>query len=698
MIKKRHLFLSITATTALFFLVAQLPAQQNTIAPNANAGLIPRNGTMRTADEGLAAEEFRRGVQAYYRGSFNEAILQFERALSYIPDDNLILDWLAKAYYRSGLEGTAIANWREASENGYGGLLLQNKIEIVSERRVTNTELDPTSRYTEAGSFSGVSGKNILFNAPSSVLPNKDGSFWVVAYGSNEVVKIDTNGNIMSRVFGPYSGFDRPLDIIKLADGSMLVTESSGDRLSQIDANGNFIKYIGEKGRGLGQCVGPQYAAQDYNGNIFVTDYGNKRVDVFDADGNALFFFGKKNFDFKGFSGPSGIAVIENSVFVADCITGAIYEFDISGNYKRVLVPEKTFSRPESLKVWGDWIVVCDSNRVVSVDYNTGAIVESAKTGNAPSRLTSAVPDINGNVLVTDFHTNEVYVMTAMQDLIGGFFVQITRVNADAFPNVVIEVQVENRNRQPVVGLTAQNFIVTENRGGVLEQTFKGASSNNNIADITMVLDRSVYSDAYRTEMENAVREVAASMNGKGVLRIVSAGKTPTLEFVGNPNSAAEFRLSAIKTEVSDVAKLDLALRLAANDLINAEPKRGVIYFTAGKLTQDSFSQYGLADTASYLNNNSIGFSVVQLAQGAPDEELEYLADAVGGQSYYVYRREGLSNIVKDIIDAPSGLYQFSYISRMQTNFGEAYLPVEVEVYLMNRSGRDDTGYFAPLE
>ena len=38
-------------------------------------------GRMRTADEGFAAEEFRRGVQAYYRGAFNEAILQFERSL-----------------------------------------------------------------------------------------------------------------------------------------------------------------------------------------------------------------------------------------------------------------------------------------------------------------------------------------------------------------------------------------------------------------------------------------------------------------------------------------------------------------------------------------------------------------------------------------------------------------------------------------
>jgi hypothetical protein len=34
----------------------------------------------------------------------------------------------------------------------------------------------------------------------------------------------------------------------------------------------------------------------------------------------------------------------------------------------------------------------------------------------------------------------------------------------------------------------------------------------------------------------------------------------------------------------------------------------------------------------------------------------------------------------------------------LPTDFGRAYLPVEAEAYLMNRSGRDRTGYFPPVE
>jgi DNA-binding beta-propeller fold protein YncE len=667
-------------------------------AQNATAGLTTQKGKIRTADEVLAAQEFRRGVQAYYRGAFNESVLQFEKSLSYKPDDNLILDWLGKSYYRSGMEGTALAQWKEASQNGYGGLLLQNRIEIVSERRLTGSSLDSTARYTEAGSFSGKKAGAFVFSGPVSVLPNTDGTIWVVAYGSNELLRIDVNGIILERIPGPLNGFDRPLDIIRLSDGNILISESAGDRLALMNPKGKFIKYISSKGRGPGQCIGPQYLAQDSTGNIYVTDYGNSRVVVFDKDGNGLFSFGGKDGDFSGFKGPSGIAVINESVYVADCVTGAVYEFDLSGNYLRKLVEDKTFRRPESMKVWGSWLIICDSNKVMSIDSNTGAVVENARSGNAPSRLTSAVPDINGNVIVTDLKSNEVYVMSKMQELVGGLFVQLERVNSDNFPTVVVELQVENRHRQPVVGLRAENFYLTEGKRPVSQQQLLGSASNNTIVDLTLLLDRSIQSDGFRPQMETAVREIAASMKGKGTLRIVSAGKIPVLEYSGNPKAAEQFRMAALKTSASDFVPLDLALRLAANDLVNAEKKRAIIFITAGFLTQNAFVKYGLSDTVSYLNNNSIDFSVIQLVEGVPADELAYLSSNIPGKMYYVFRPEGLSPVIQDIEDIPSGLYQLSYVSSLQTNFGESYLPVEAEAYFLNRSGRDETGYFTLLQ
>ena len=654
----------------------------------------------RTASSGLAEQEFRRGVQAYYRGSFNDAILQFEKALSYLPGENIILDWLGKAYYRSGVEGAALEHWSYASNQGYGGLLLQNRIEIVRDRRlVAGGAIEKPVRYTESGSYNGKNEEGkLVFSQPVSVLPNNDGSMWILAYGSNELLKMDMNGLVIDRNWGYFNGFDRPMDLIRLHNGNLLVSEFAGDRISMFTSKGKFIKSFGEKGAKLGGMVGPQYLAEDSDGNMYVSDFGNARIDVFDSEGNPLFYFGRKSEDFSGLKGPTGIAIYENIVFVADCLTGAVYRFDVSGNYLGLLCKEKTFKKPESMKRWGRYLVICDKNKVYSIDTDTGSLFENLSSGNAPSRLTSAVPDINGNILATDFTSNEVFVMSKLAEVVGGLFVQIEKVNSDSFPRVEIEVKVENRSRQSVVGLKENNFLITENKAAVKNYKLEGAAYANDTADITLLIDRSLSSSRYEESMENAVKEIATSMQGKGTLRIVSAGSVPLIEFEGNPADALNFKLKNLKTPVSQIVTLDVAIRMCANNLINAAKKCAIVYVGDGKITQNSFDKYGLSDLTAYLNNNSIGFANLLLTQGTASDELNFICERTECGEYYVYRDEGLSLLVNDIIDVSSGVYVLSYDSGLTTDFGQKYLSVEVESFIMNRSGRDETGYFAPLQ
>lgn len=690
MFKTNYKFLSV----ALLFAICPI---LNLYAQKDNAGL-PFNGVVRSAEEGFAAQEFRRGVQAYYRGSFNEAVLQFEKALNYLPEDNLIMDWMGKAYYHTGLEGTALQSWNRVLENGYGGLLLQNKVEIVRERRVSSEINEKNIRYTEAGVFPGNYNGNQIFSGPVSVLPNPNGTVWVLAYGSNELVEINVNGTVVSRITGPINGFDRPVDIIRLNDGNMLVSESAGDRLALFSKKGKFIKYFGKKGRGTGEMVGPQYMTQDSRQNIFVSDYGNSRIDVFDKDGNGLFYFGGPQKDFEGLRGPVGIASLGDGIYVADDIKGCVYEFDQAGNFRRILCEEKTFHRPESMKVWNDFLVVCDSNKVISIDTESGATFENIHAGNSPQRITCAVPDVNGNIIVTDIKTNEVYIMSKMQEVVGGLFVQIERVNASKFPEITVDFRVENRHRGPIVGLRDNNFYVTEQKRPVSKLNFVGASSENDYADITVVIDRSLSEGMYDEQINLVVRELSASMGQRGTLRILSAGKIPVVEYIGNPSGALQFNVNGLKTPVTKNVAWDLALRLAVNDLINGEKKRAVVLISAGKAGLNAFDKYSLAETSAYINNNHVAVSSILLVQEACDEEISYIIRTTPGKEYYMFRPEGLGSVIEDIIDIPNSLYTFRYVSALTTNFGEKYLPVEVEVRLLNRSGRDETGYFAPLQ
>jgi len=154
-----------------------------------------------------AREEFRIGVQAYYRFSYNEAIRSFERALSFWPGEPLILDWLGKSYYRSGIENTAFRVWQAAAE-GYGissgqGMLISSRMETLRNRRLLLPVADDEVRYVESGRYPGKNNEMVYFRQPTSVLALNDGSAWVVAYGSNEILRIDPNGIIRERKRGP---------------------------------------------------------------------------------------------------------------------------------------------------------------------------------------------------------------------------------------------------------------------------------------------------------------------------------------------------------------------------------------------------------------------------------------------------------------------------------------------------------------
>ena len=650
-----------------------------------------------SSDKRVASEEFRRGVQAYYRGTFNEAILLFEKALSRLPEEPLILDWLGKAYYSSGVEGSALTQWEFAEASGYGGMLLKNKIEVLKENRSLTPYASDNIKYVENSSFNSKNGNVELFRQPFSIAAVSDGSFWMTAYGSNELLHFNVNGIILDRTKGPIQGFDRPFDVIELSDGNLLVSEFAADRLSLLDKNGSFIKSFGKRGRGNGEFIGPQFLAEDEYGNIYVCDFGNARIVVFSPAGEPLFTFGKKSGLFGGFTAPSGLAVVDGLVYAADAVKGTVYAFDTAGNFVQALLPENSLKNIESLREWNGNLVASAGNKAYLIDIAFSTLSELVSLGNTPSKMTAAVPDVNGNLLLVDHKNQSIEITSRINELAGGLFVLIKKVYSDNFPEVLVEVSVQNRDGKQIVGLTEGNFILTENHRPVADYSLTGSAYLNKTCDIAIVVERSPNSAKEKALIESAIKEIAEAMQGRGRISIISASDIPILEGKFSPMDLISLP-NRIKGPVSSEWKFDLALRLAAGDLINAEQKRAVLFLNFSDPNSDNFKQYNLNDLASYMKNNNIRFYSINLKKGSPASEMSYLAKKTGGKALYVYAEKGLKPIIDDLISKPIGVYQLRYTSLMPTDFGRAFLPLEVEVQLLKRSGRDEIGYFAPLE
>lgn len=649
-----------------------------------------------------AAEEFRLGVHAFNRFSYNEAILSFERALSFRPGEPLILDWLGRAYYRSGMEDTALRQWRAALDvygrNSGAGMLLGTRIETVSNRRFLLPIVNDGVRYVEAGRYPGTFEDIVLYRQPTSVLPNTDGTVWVVAYGSNELVKIDVNGVIRDRKRGPLNGFDRPYDMVRGIDDRLYVSEYRGGRVSVLNSNGDWQAYIGSRGIGDGQLVGPQNLAIDEDGYLYVVDYGNRRISKFDPDGAFILSFGLRNPVFPGMLSPTGIAAVRGRVYAADSAAKAIYMFDPNGNYLGRLAAEG-LTGPESMRLLSDGtLLVVDSNRILQIDVDSAIVRELGLIGGERTRITGADIDSNGNVIAANFNIGEVTVMTRFDDLASGFFVQIRNVSAERFPQVIVELTVEDRLRRPIMGLDNNNFLLTENGIPVNDQRLYTPAFRYQGADISLLVERSPATASLRDDLAAAARDVNRALQEMGnskVVSVISAGVQPVRE---RHELSLENALRGTADSFNPRWRFDAGLRLAATDLLTAAPKRSVVYVGSGDLGELAFEQYSLSEMAAYLANNGIVFNAIIVGGSQGSAGIEYLCRETGGRAMHLYRPRGIGELIKSIADTPTGLYSFTYNSRLPTDFGRAWLPVEAEVYLMERSGRDNTGYFPPLE
>lgn len=642
-----------------------------------------------------ARDEFRWGVLAYHAGLYNEAILAFERSLSYKADDPRTRTWLGRAYYRSGFTEEALHIWQEVIDAGNASPVLRRSVEVVENRVHLARELEVEERYVVLTDVTGRREDYRLFHRPSSVVARRNGRFFVVSYGTNEVVEFDQNAAVVRRLRGGLEGFDHPFDVLELPDGSLYVTEHQGDRVAKCRPDGTKTAVFGDTGRGAGQLLGPQYLAADAEGYVYVTDWGNQRVVKFDPEGRYVLSFGDRRGEFPGLRGPSGIAVIHDTVYVADARAGVVYAFDLSGNHLAELGTE-ALRRPEGLTVYdGTRLLVADTSRIVALDteYDTVRLVSDA-AGDL-RRVLRADVDSNGNIVAVDFDADRVLMLSELSEMYTGLFVQIDRVNADEFPTVEVDVTVEDRLGEPVVGLDESNFLLSEGRQGVVELTLGMAADTAEIAEVAVLMDRSPELD--RPAAARAVRELYAGLAGRGRTRLITAGETPVVE-AGTGTSAASAVAAAVEAgEYSEDWRFDLGLRLAASELVPSRGKRAVLFVTQGRLHEQSFLQYDLVELKDYLAHNDLAFYPIYLG-GESSEELEYLARETGGRSFPLLAPEGLRPVPDHVLQRQSGSYVFTYQSALDTEFGRRYLPMEVEVFHISKSGRDESGYFAPLE
>jgi len=177
----------------------------------------------------------------------------------------------------------------------------------------------------------------------------------------------------------------------------------------------------------------------------------------------------------------------------------------------------------------------------------------------------------------------------------------------------------------------------------------------------------------------------------------VSAAEKPSREA-----DFGETRLRFVRESLQAVPsarwRFDLGARLAGDALITAVSgaRRAVVFFTSGGLGQRPFTTFSVLEIAEYLRNNAIGFYPVIFGPQEPDDDLSYLASATGGKVFNVSAPGGMQEVVRDLKARVGPVYTLRFASVTPPDFGDSYIPLEIQVSVQKASGRDESGYYAP--
>jgi DNA-binding beta-propeller fold protein YncE len=639
-----------------------------------------------------SAEQLRAGVQAFHRGFYNDAAISLEKSISDEPTNSLAQIWLGRAQWKSGYEQEAQRTWQQVLDSGKGGALVRQWVDVLTFRRGLGAELAGKPTWVVSGELDGTLNGGYPFRRPTSIRPRADGTFWLVAFGSNEILHFDANFRLLEVLRGGLPGFDRPYDVVEADDGTLYVSEYGANRIARCNARGEKISTFGRSGSSAGSLLGPQYMTLDRRGYLWVTDWGNERVARFSLDGAYVQ-------SITGIQGPTGIVALEERLYVSDKPGKRVLVYDLNGN-PLPTIGEGKLQGPEGLSVSSaGTLLVADGNRIMECDLERETWTVRGDTSAHTKRLVQQASTVNGDVLGADFDQSRVVLLSDVTTLYSGLVVRVDRVNSVKFPEVYADVSVENKYGKPVAGLGIENFIVTEALAGVRSPVLVVANTRVKTADISLLLERSpaLESNLTRPNVEQAVADLYGLATQTGRIKSISAAEKPARE-ADFGETRLRFVRESLQASPSPRWRFDLGVRLAGDELITAvsAARRAVVFFTSGSLGERPFTTYSVLELADYLRNNAIGFYPVIFGSQPPDDDLSYLSSATGGEIYNVSAPGGMQEVVRDINARVGPVYTLRFTSVTPPDFGDRYIPLEIEVTVQKASGRDESGYYAP--
>ena len=650
-----------------------------------------------------ARQEFEWGVRSYHNGFYNEAGLSFARVVARQSDSVLARLWLAKSYYAAGLQNAALEQYRILAGDGGASPYVRNRVETITSIQSGDLFLLPEPQYTVAEQINGHNGNRLLFSRPAGIAVDRDINLYISSFASHEVLQLSANGELQRNIWRNNYTFDRPYSVL-VDDRSILVSEFGKDRVVRFSRDG--AQEIRFNRAGIhGRLAGPQYLAVDEADNIYVSDWGNRRIVKFNSLGNFIYRFSARDIPGRPPFSPTGIVYHNEFLYIANSADGTLVVSDQNGNYVRTIELRGNL-RIEGLGLFdAGRLLLAAKEGIFTYNLFTELLTQIATT--SEDVVTSVAIDGNGTIYATDFNKNRILVLSPVDQIYGGLVVHTLSVDGSAFPRVTADVRVTNRFGMPMLGLRADNFSVREDTIVNRSATLYDRSDEAPLA-IMVVVPLTERTERVAPQLRSFVTELLETLGDDDRVGVVFSGAeavrqaelgTPFVRIRNHISEALRAAAQAADGRGPTIAigeqAFGGALQLASSELLDDTARRAIIYIRDGGEIEAPFSRADRRQLANSLNINGISLIEVALDEYRPHESVTQFYTIIDARRFAYADSDAVGAVTDTLRTVSDGRYRLSYISDADDDFGRRYIPLSVEAFLYQRSGRDEAGYYS---
>lgn len=263
--------------------------------------------------------------------------------------------------------------------------------------------------------FIGTLGDDINIKSPWGISFGIDGTLYLCDRDKSSIIRLDSDGNIVSQ----FSGFDSrteriflPIDISVSGGIEIYVLDSANSRVLRFDRNLKNAYAIyqpdSDKKRFFGTFNG--LAFDKISGDIFITDRDNSNVIRIDMLGGNIHTTGEFGSEKLSLREPAGMDVAnDGTIFIADREYGAVAILPHFGA-ELTFIGEDTLEAPIDVAVLsGDLIAVADKRGVLILNRK-GIPQASAGFGVDREMTPRSVAFFEGNLYISDARSGSILV------------------------------------------------------------------------------------------------------------------------------------------------------------------------------------------------------------------------------------------------------------------------------------------------